>query len=52
MNLAQSAGDMVSILKENVNQNKKMIKESVDATAQGYTKIGSSAETSAKISAN
>ena len=52
MNLAQSAGDMVSIVKNNIEENKNTIKEYVDATAQGYTKIGSSAETSAKISAN
>ena len=52
MNLAQSAGNMVSIVKNNIEENKNTIKEYVDATAQGYTKIGSSAETSAKISAN
>ena len=51
-NLAQSAGDMVKILKERIAYEEKAIREAVDKTAQGYIKLGSSGETSAKISSN
>ena len=52
LNLAQSAGTIVGILKDHVNVAEKQIKQSVEETAKGYKSIGSGAETAAKISAN
>ena len=52
LNLAQSAGAIVGILNDHIAKAEQQIKQSVGETAAGYTKIGSSAETSAKISAN
>lgn len=50
LNLAQSAGAIVGILNEHIAKAEQQIKQHVGETAAGYTKIGSSAETSAKIS--
>ena len=52
LNLASSAGEIVNIVKTNIQENKKMIKEYVDQTAAGYKSVGSNAEGAAKISSN
>ena len=52
LNLAASAGEIVNIVKVNIEENKKMVKEYVDQTAQGYKSVGSNAEGAAKISSN
>ena len=50
LNLAESAGKIVEILNEHVTKAESQIRDYVDQTAQAYVNIGSSAETSAKIS--
>ena len=51
-NLAQSAGEIVTIIKTSIEKLQKSLNEKLDATKQQYKSTGSSAETAAKISAN
>lgn len=52
LNLAQSAGEIVTIIKNSIEKLQKSLNEKLDATKQLYKKTGSGAETASKISAN
>ena len=51
LNLAQSAGTMIGILKDHLDRANTQIRQYVDATARAYMKVGSSAADAAKLGA-
>ena len=51
-NLAQSAGEIVKLFKDRIEQDEKIVKQHLDETASKYKNLGSNAATTAKISSN
>lgn len=52
LNLAASAGSIVTIMTTSIEELQKALNETLDATKQQYKSVGSNAEGAAKISAN
>lgn len=51
-NLAKSAGKVVQIVEDHINEASQQISQYVEQTAQSYIKLGTSAETAANLSSN